>query len=253
MTIPLSDLLALCDKLMQPQRFRDYCPNGLQVEGRQQVATIVTGVTASQALIEAAIEKNADAILVHHGYFWKGDDPCVKGMLRSRLALLLKHNISLLAYHLPLDAQPEFGNNHSLAKVLGIKVTATMEPGEEFSIGLLGELSKAMSGDQFARHLESVLGRTPLHIRGKKKRIKTIAWCTGAAQGFIEKASQLAADAYLSGEVSEPTTHVARETGIHYFAAGHHATERYGVCALGERLAAALGVEHHFVDIDNPA
>ena len=252
MTAQLSDLLTLCDRLMQPSRFQDYCPNGLQVQGCEQISTIVTGVTASQALLEAAIAKKADAVLVHHGYFWKGEDPCIRGMLRSRLALLLKHDINLLAYHLPLDAQPEFGNNICLAKVLNLKVTGAMETDAEYSIGLVGELPSPMTGEQFAQHLQSTLRRAPLYIPGKKKIIETIAWCTGAAQGFIGKASQRQVDAYLTGEASEPTTHVARETGLHFFAAGHHATERFGVQALGERLARELEVEQHFIDIDNP-
>ncbi|MCF7980702.1 MAG: Nif3-like dinuclear metal center hexameric protein [Pseudomonadales bacterium] len=253
MTVQLFDLVALCDQLMQPWRFQDYCPNGLQVEGRDRVNKIVTGVTASQALIKVAIAQKADVILVHHGYFWKGDDLRIKGMLRHRLGALLKNDISLLAYHLPLDAQPDFGNNVRLAQVLGLQVTGPMDPGQELSMGLIGRLPTPMTGKEFSNHLQKKLGRTPLHIAGKKKQIETIAWCTGAAQGFIDKASELKVDAYLTGEISEPTTHVARETGIHFFAAGHHATERYGVQALGERLADELNIEHQFIDIDNPA
>lgn len=253
MAVALSELSAYCDQLLRPWLFQDYCPNGLQVEGAQSVERIVSGVTASRALIEAAIADNAQAILVHHGYFWKGDDPRIRGMLRERLALLLHHNISLIAYHLPLDAQPEFGNNIGLAQQLELEVTGTMEPEQERSIGLVGRLAKPMSGDQFAAHLSERLGRAPLHVPGGKQRIETIAWCTGAAQGFIEKASRLGVDAYLTGEVSEPTVHVARETGIHFFAAGHHATERYGIQGLGERIAANFAIEHRFIDIDNPA
>lgn len=253
MTVQLSEILALCDRLMEPWQFQDYCPNGLQVDGNEKVKKIVTGVTASQALIEAAVAEDAQAILVHHGYFWKGDDPCVRGMLRNRLAQLLRHNISLIAYHLPLDAQPEFGNNVRLAEVLEIEVSGGMEPDRERSIGLLGRLPRPMTAEKFCRHLENRLGRTPLHVAGPQSKIETVAWCTGAAQGFIERAGGLRVDAYLSGEISEPTTHVARELGIHYFAAGHHATERYGIEALGERIADELGVTHRFIDIDNPA
>ena len=252
MAVQLSDMLALCDRLLQPWQFQDYCPNGLQVQGANQISKIVTGVTASQALIESAIAEKAQAILVHHGFFWKGDDPCIKGMLRKRLALLLEHNINLIAYHLPLDAQPELGNNVRLAEVLGIEITGTMEPEKELSIGLVGKLKKPRTGDAFAGHIQSCLGRLPLHIPGNGL-IETVAWCTGAAQGFIERASGLEVDAYLTGEISEPTTHVARETGIHFFAAGHHATERYGVQALGQRIAKELGLAHQFIDIDNPA
>lgn len=248
----LSKILARCDDLLQPGQFDDYCPNGLQVEGAESVDRIVTGVTANLALIEAAIERDAQAILVHHGYFWKGDSPRVTGMLRNRLRLLLGHDISLLAYHLPLDAQPEFGNNVQLASLLDIQVESGLEANRERSIGLVGRLSEPMTGEDFAERLQTKLNREPLHIEGKSKRIETIAWCTGAAQGFIEKAVGLKVDAYLTGEVSEPTVHVARETGIHFFAAGHHATERYGVQALGARLAKELGIDHQFVDIDNP-
>lgn len=248
----LSQILTLCDDLLQPGQFDDYCPNGLQVEGAESVDRIVTGVTANQALIEAAIDSDAQAILVHHGYFWKGDSPRVTGMLRNRLRLLLSHNISLLAYHLPLDAQPEFGNNVQLANLLDIEVESGLEANRERSIGLVGRLSRPMQGKDFAEHLRAKLNREPLHVEGRSQTIETIAWCTGAAQGFIEKAVGLKVDAYLTGEVSESTVHVARETGIHFFAAGHHATERYGIQALGARLAGELGVEHQFVDIDNP-
>ncbi len=252
MTVQLSELLDHCDEWLQPQRFKDYCPNGLQVSGNDTVSRVVTGVTASMALIEAAIDCDADTIIVHHGYFWRGDDPCVRGILRNRLALLLRHNINLIAYHLPLDAQPEFGNNRQLADLLNIQVTGNMEFGDEPALGLTGSLPEPVPGEQFANLLEQKLNRKPLHIMGQAKTIKRIAWCTGAAQDAIEKAAQLGADAYLTGEVSERTVHLAREHGLHFYAAGHHATERYGIKALGERLAAQLSIEARFIDIDNP-
>jgi len=252
MAAQLSDVIALCDAALEPERFRDYCPNGLQVEGAAQVSKIVSGVTASQALIDAAIEQQAQAVLVHHGYFWKGESPQIVGMKRKRLKALLKNDISLIAYHLPLDAHPELGNNARLAQLLGLSVEQGMEPDNERSVGLVGSLSEPMSGDDFATYIETRLGRRPLHINGSSGLISRVAWCTGAAQGMIDKAAELQADAYLTGEVSEPTVHSARELGIHFYAAGHHATERYGVQALGDYLSTQLDIEHVFIDIDNP-
>jgi dinuclear metal center YbgI/SA1388 family protein len=248
----LIDIIALCEKTLEPEHFRDYCPNGLQVEGAAQVTKIISGVTASQALIDAAIEQQAQAVLVHHGYFWKGEDSRITGMKRNRLKALLKNDISLLAYHLPLDAHGELGNNVRLAQLLGLNIEAGMEPDNDRSIGLVGSLPQALSGDEFARHIEVTLGRRPLHIDGSQRLVRRVALCTGAAQDMIGKASELQVDAYLTGEVSEPTVHSARELGIHFYAAGHHATERYGVQALGDYLAAQLSIDHVFIDIDNP-
>lgn len=245
-------MLVALDKLLQPGKFRDYCPNGLQVEGREQVRRVVTGVTASQALLDAAVVEEADAILVHHGYFWKGEDECVRGMKKQRLQTLLAHDMNLFAYHLPLDGHPQLGNNAALARVLGLEIEGVMEPGNPLSIGLTGRLPHAMSAEEFADYVESRLGREVLHIGESKDEVETLAWCTGAAQGFIQQAQALGVDAYLSGEISEPTVHVARETGIHYFACGHHATERYGIQAVGDWLADEFDIEHVFIDIDNP-
>lgn len=245
-------LRSVLDNELQPQRFRDYCPNGLQVEGRDQVQRVVTGVTACQALIEAAIVEEADALFVHHGYFWKNEDPCIHGMKKQRLQTLLTHDINLFAYHLPLDAHPQLGNNAQLARRLGLRVEGGLDPDNPRPVGNVGRLEEAMSAADFAAHVEAVLGREALHIGDGQDEIETLAWCTGAAQGFIEQAQAMGVDAYLSGEISEPTTHFARETGIHYFACGHHATERYGVQAVGEWLANEYGVEHIFIDIDNP-
>jgi dinuclear metal center YbgI/SA1388 family protein len=248
----LNEIEALCNRVLEPERFSDYCPNGIQVQGAAEVNKIISGVTASQALIDAAIDHNAQAVLVHHGYFWKGENPVVVGMKRNRLKALLENDISLIAYHLPLDAHPTLGNNARLAELLGLRVEQGLEPGNERSIGLLGTLPTPMSGAAFSAHLQQQLGRSPLHIAGNDREIRRVAWCTGAAQGMIEKAVEAKADAYLTGEVSEPTVHAAREMGIHFYAAGHHATERYGVQALGELLAEQLGLEHLFIDIDNP-
>jgi dinuclear metal center YbgI/SA1388 family protein len=250
--VQLRELISYCDDLLEMDRFRDYCPNGLQVEGKQQINKIVTGVTASQALIDAAIEADADALLVHHGYFWKGEDARVVGLKKQRIASLLNADISLIAYHLPLDAHPVYGNNVQLAQLLDISVEGRLQEGTDPAIGLYGRLNQPMSGKAFANHIAKVLQRTPLHIETMAQEISTVAWCTGAAQGYIEQAVELGVDAYITGEVSESTVHIARETGIHFYAAGHHATERYGVKALGEHLAADFGLDQQFIDIDNP-
>ncbi len=251
-TVSLQALLSEANRLMEPDLFDDYCPNGLQVEGRDQVARIVSGVTASQALIEAAIEREADVLLVHHGYFWRGENPVIRGMKRQRLGLLLQHNISLVAYHLPLDAHPELGNNAQLAKALGVVVDGGLGSSAR-PVGNTGYLPVPMAAAEFAAHVEKALGRKPLLEQVGDSPIHRLAWCTGAAQSYIDKAAASGVDAYLTGEVSEPTILSAREQGLHFIAAGHHATERYGVQALGQALSERLGVSHEFVDIDNPA
>lgn len=251
MATTLIELVAAADALLTPERFQDYCPNGLQVEGRPQIRRLVSGVTASLALLEAARDANADAILVHHGYFWKGESPVVTGMKRRRLQFLLQHDISLIAYHLPLDAHPTLGNNAQLARELDIEITGGLQASAN-PIGNIGRLPKTMSLDTFAEKIAQRLGRTPQFIAGGDHAIRTLAWCTGAAQGYIEQAAALGVDAFLSGEISEQTVHSARELGLHFIAAGHHATERYGVRALGEHLVGQLHIEHVFIDIANP-
>lgn len=236
--------------LLNVSKFKDYAPNGLQVEGRKSICKIVTGVTACQALLDAAIELGADAVLVHHGYFWRGDNPVVRGMHQRRLASLLKNDLNLFAYHLPLDAHPELGNNAQLAKRLGLIVETTLN---EQGIGNVGVLAEPTSLETFSLKIEQVLQRKPLSVAGGDHLIQRIAWCTGGAQGYIQDALGFGVDAYLSGEISEHTTHSARENHVHYIAAGHHATERYGVQALGEHLTERFGVECKFVEIDNPA
>ena len=247
--LPLSRLRGYCDQLLRIDEFDDYCPNGLQVESGEQVQRLATGVTASQALIDAAAEWGADALLVHHGYFWKGEGPCIRGLKGRRIASLIRQEISLLAYHLPLDSHPELGNNRQLADRLGIR-----EPTPAGETGLLwkGRLAESLTGQGLAFLLEERLEREPLHLPGGPQPIRSLAWCTGAAQGYIEQAAALGLDAYISGEVSEATFHTAVERNIHYFAAGHHATERYGVQALGEAASKALGLEHRYFDIPNP-
>jgi dinuclear metal center YbgI/SA1388 family protein len=246
--VNLRELVAFCDEFLESARFQDYCPNGLQVQGRESVRSIVSGVTASQVLIDAAIERRADLLLVHHGYFWRGEDPRVIGMKARRLGALLRNDISLLAYHLPLDAHPELGNNARLAADLELAVSGRFGPAE---VAMHGETPAPESGESFAARLARQLGREPLHIPADRP-IRRVGWCSGAAQDYLEHAAALGLDAYVSGEISERTFHTARELGIHYFAAGHHATERYGVQALGELLAGRFGLVHTFVDEANP-
>jgi dinuclear metal center YbgI/SA1388 family protein len=251
MAIALTTLVEEADRFLAAARINDYCPNGLQVEGRPQVRRIVSGVTASQALLDAAVEAEADVVLVHHGYFWKGEDPCVTGMKRRRLQTLLGNDISLLAYHLPLDLHPEVGNNVQLARQLDITVEGPLDPNDPKVVGLLGSLAEPMSARDFARRVQEVLGREPLLVEGAGM-VRRIGWCTGGGQGYIDNAIAAGVDLYLTGEASEQTFHSARENDIGFIAAGHHATERYGVQALGDYLARRFAVEHLFIDCPNP-
>jgi dinuclear metal center YbgI/SA1388 family protein len=250
-TVNRDTIAEYLDQALDITRFRDYCPNGLQVEGRPTIRTLVTGVTASLALIEAAVEAQADAILVHHGYFWRGEDPRVVGTRQKRLKALLAHDINLFAYHLPLDMHPELGNNAQLARQLDLLADGRF--GED-GLGWLGtSVDPAVKTvDDLARLVEFRLGRKPLVIGDLAQPVTRIAWCTGAAQNMLGDAIAAGATAYLSGEISEPTVHLARETGVAYLACGHHATERYGVQAVGAHLAERFGIAHRFIDISNP-
>jgi dinuclear metal center YbgI/SA1388 family protein len=232
-------------------RFRDYCPNGVQVEGRAEIKIIVSGVTASLALLEQAVLLNADAVLVHHGYFWRGEDMRVIGQKHKRLKLLLENDISLFAYHLPLDMHKQLGNNIQLANRLGILPAARFGDDDLGWIGQMMDSSIRTVGD-LAQHIERILGRPPLLIGSSHQQLGQVAWCTGAAHNMLDMAINAGASVFLSGEISEPTVHLARESGVAYLACGHHATERYGVQALGEYIAKEFGVEHHFIDVDNP-
>lgn len=251
------ELLHAFDLLLAPGRFKDYGPNGLQVEGRTVVRKIVSGVTASRALIEAAIQAEADAIFVHHGLFWRGQDGRVTGWMKQRLGLLLGHDVNLFAYHLPLDAHPELGNNAQLGRQLGL--VAQAGAGGRFGEQELGFLGAREDGEGFAdaralaAHVESVLGRTVTLVDAAARPIRNIAWCTGGAQGYFEAAIAAGADAFITGEISEPQAHYAREMGVAFLACGHHASERYGAPAVAAHVAAQLGLAHQFIDIDNPA
>lgn len=252
MSVALTQLIQYLEQCLQPGQFQDYCPNGLQVEGRARVARLATGVTASQRLLDQAISWGADAILVHHGYFWQGEAQEIVGIKRRRIAALLHNEVSLLAYHLPLDAHPELGNNARFGQLMGITVQEPLQPGRAGAVGNIGSLPAAMPAGELVDLLRQITGRAPLHIGAAEDPVRRIAWCTGAAQSYIAAAVAAGADLFVTGEVSEQTVHIAREEGIHFVAAGHHATERCGVQALGEHLAQALSLEHHFIDVDNP-
>jgi len=245
-----NELVAYLDAVLEAERFRDYCPNGLQVEGSAEIRRIVCGVTASQALIDAAIEHEADAILVHHGWFWKGEDGRVTGFRKRRLQSLLAHDINLLAYHLPLDAHGEFGNNAQLGAKLGWTVTGRFA---EQDIGFIGAVQPAPTfAHELAAQVERVLGRVPLLVGDGQRQVSKVAWCSGGAQNYFEQAILAGADLFMSGEISEQTVHLARESGVPYLAAGHHATERYGVMALSAHLAEHFGLSCAYIEIDNP-
>ena len=251
--ISRNELLNAFHSLLQPDNFKDYGPNGLQVEGRERIAHIVSGVTASRALIDAAIEAKADAIFVHHGLFWRGQDGTVTGWMKQRLQRLLQHDINLIAYHLPLDAHPEFGNNAQLAKLWGLEVLSRF--GDQ-NLGLMGQ---PRDGQAFknvhalAEAIAKTLGREPTVVGKESKPLQKIAWCSGGAQGYFEDAIAAGANAFITGEISEPQAHLAHETGVAFLACGHHATERYGAPAVAAHVAQMLGLTHQFIDIDNPA
>lgn len=247
-----SQLALLCDEILLANEFKDYCPNGLQVDADTPITKIVTGVTACQALIDKAVELNAQAILVHHGYFWKNEPEVLTGMKGKRIRTLLQNNISLLAYHLPLDAHSTLGNNAGLAKALDLNIIEALFPDEKHPVGNVA-ICQPILADEFAQKIAKALNRSPTHIASEpNKLIKSVGLCTGGAQDMITQAAKMGCDAFISGEISERTTHLARELGIDYFACGHHATETFGVKDLGEHLAQKYGFEVVFVDIHNP-
>ena len=250
--VELKQLAAYLNRYLEVRRFSDYCPNGLQVEGRARVKSLVSGVTACLDLVEAAVDARADAVLVHHGYFWQGEPAPLVGMKARRVRRLLETGTSLLAYHLPLDAHPEVGNNVCLARELGLRVEGVLDDDQAVPLAMFGRTTAPVESATFMRVMTRVLGREPLWIPGGGEMIHTVGWCTGAAQDYVHYAVARGLDAFVSGEVSERTTHIAREENIHYFAAGHHATERYGVQALGAHLADEFALEHRFIEIDNP-
>ena len=238
------------DELLKPEGFKDYCPNGLQVEGRNEIGLIVCGVTANQALLDLAVAEGADAILVHHGWFWRGESGAVTGIKRRRLKALLAHDINLYAYHLPLDAHPELGNNAGLGKAAGWTQTGSF--GEQ-GLGCLGVPATGATVESIAADLENAVGRKPFVLaESAEQPVRHLAWCTGAAQGYFEAAISAGVDAFVTGEVSEPMVHLARETGVAYLAAGHHATERFGVQAVGRAVADRFGIRVRYLEVDSP-
>jgi dinuclear metal center YbgI/SA1388 family protein len=247
-------LLATFDQLLLPAQFKDYGPNGLQVEGKPTIRRVVSGVTASLALIDAAIEADADALFVHHGLFWRGQDGRVTGWMKQRLARLLAHDINLFAYHLPLDAHPVLGNNAQLAMRLGVVLPERPEEGRfgDQSLGVLGrrETSDAAT---FAEVVKAAVGRDVLLVGEPSRKVERVALCTGGAQSYFEAAIAAGADLFVTGEISEPQAHYARETGVAFIACGHHASERFGAPAVAAHVAGRLGLEHRFIDIPNPA
>jgi dinuclear metal center YbgI/SA1388 family protein len=245
--ISCSNLVKHCNELLNVTQFKDYCPNGLQIEGSGSIANLVSGVSANQALIDVAIEQHADALLVHHGFFWKGENPVISGIKKQRIQALLVNNINLIAYHLPLDAHKTLGNNILLAEQLGLNEIDYFSVNE---IAIIGSVA-SQTGVEFKQRLTTTLSREPLHVPVERP-IHRVALCTGAAQNYIEQAIEQGADAFVSGEISENTWHIAKENNVHYFAAGHHATERYGVRALGDYLAQKFTIKHQFIDIINP-
>ena len=253
MSVSRNELEAYFSEILKPQLFKDYAPNGLQVEGKSEINKVLSAVTASQNIIEQCIKEKADALLVHHGFFWPGEPAVITGLRKQRIAKLLAHEINLFAYHLPLDAHLEFGNNIQLAHLLDIDVFGTLDnavnnPGFVFH----GELAVAVDSLAFAQTIQEKLQRKPLVINGEHKKIKSLAWCTGAAQDSLQYAIDAGVDAFITGEVSERTYHLAIEADICFISAGHHATERYGVQALGEHLQHVFSIEHFFLDEKNP-
>lgn len=250
MATNLQQLHSYLNKLLRVSEFKDYCPNGLQIEGKSEINRMALGVSASLDVIEAAISQKADAILVHHGFFWRGEEEVLVGMKGKRISKFIKNDMSLLAYHLPLDAHNKFGNNVELARLFGVEITdffGTTRP----KLGVYGELEKPLSAIDFSDLIEKTLHRKPLLIQGTQEKISKVAICSGAAQDFLKDAAQLGVQAYVSGEVSERTYHEAKELGINYYAAGHHATEKFGVQALGAHLSQEFGIETFFIDSEN--
>ena len=259
-TITAQSLTKFCDDYLSATAFKDYAPNGLQVDGGRPIERIVTGVTACDALIDAAIADNADAIMVHHGYFWKGEPAPLTGMKGQRIRKLMQHGISLIGYHLPLDAHPVIGNNATLAAALDMTIIGALYPAETHPVGNIA-ICTAQNAQSLMAQITQAFGRIPLHIAAEydvdantsNRLIERVGICTGGAQDMIEQAALMGCDAFISGEISERTTHIARELGIDYFACGHHATERGGIEALGRIIAQHFDLSVTFIDIDNPA
>ena len=253
MPIGRDELSMALDAELYVERFKDYCPNGLQVEGKAEIAVLVSGVTACQALLDRAVALQADAILVHHGYFWRGEDQRLVGMRARRIKTLLTADINLFAYHLPLDCHPTLGNNAGLGQAMGLTGFGSINPNDKSHPVFQGSFVKAQTLTQIAEGLRGELQREVIMVGSGDTAVTSVVWCTGGGQNYIDEAADAGADLFVTGEISEQTVHVARERGIAFIAAGHHATERYGVRRLGSWIADHYGVQHHFIDIDSPA
>ena len=248
----LKEIIQWCDETLNTHEFKDYAPNGLQIEGRSDVQKILCAVTASQEAIEAAIAQNADILLVHHGYFWKGEPYPITGMRGKRIKSLIQHDISLVGYHLPLDSHPTLGNNAAIAECLALENLQALDPSERHPIGNIGFLKHAMSATEFRDYLTARLGFNTIHLPAEKNQIQKVGFCTGAAQDFIGKAAEQGCDAFISGEVSERTYYEAKELDVHYYACGHHATERYGVQRLAKAISEQFNIEYSYFELNNP-
>ena len=248
----LKEIIQWCDQTLNTHEFKDYAPNGLQIEGRSDVQKILCAVTASQEAIEVAIAQNADLLLVHHGYFWKGEPYPITGMRGKRIKSLIQHDISLVGYHLPLDSHPSLGNNAAIAECLALENLQALDPSERHPIGNIGFLKQAMSATEFRDYLTARLGFKTIHLPAEKSQIQKVGFCTGAAQDFIGKAAEQGCDAFISGEVSERTYYEAKELGVHYYACGHHATERYGVQRLAKAISEQFNIEYSYFELNNP-
>ena len=248
----LQDIIQWCDQTLESTEFKDYAPNGLQIEGKTEVRKILAAVTASQDAIDAAIRENADLLLVHHGYFWKGEAYPITGMRGKRIKSLIQHDISLLAYHLPLDSHPSLGNNAAIADLLELERIEALDPSERHPIGNIGYLNQPMPVEEFKKFVSEKLKFDITHLPADKTMIEKVGFCTGGAQDFIVKAAEQGCDAYISGEVSERTFYEAKELGVHYFACGHHATERYGVQRLGQAISEQFDIEYVYFELNNP-
>ena len=248
----LQDIIQWCDQTLKSPEFKDYAPNGLQIEGKTEVHKILAAVTASQDAIDAAIRENADLLLVHHGYFWKGEAYPITGMRGKRIKSLIQHDISLLAYHLPLDSHPSLGNNAAIADLLELERIEALDPSERHPIGNIGYLNQPMPVEEFKKFVSEKLKFDVTHLPADKNMIEKVGFCTGGAQDFIVKAAEQGCDAYISGEVSERTFYEAKELGVHYFACGHHATERYGVQRLGQAISEQFDIEYVYFELNNP-
>ena len=247
-----NELEQYIQELLDIGRFQDYAPNGLQVEGRPEIQTIATAVSASLNVIEQAIEKGVDALLVHHGYFWKGESAQIRGIKKNRLSALIKSDMNLFAYHLPLDAYRPWGNNASIAQKLGANVTDVLPWNRQENLLWIGELPDAQSPSKFLEQLKALYGPQAVHVDVGRHSIKRIAWCSGGAQDVMEEALVYPIDAFITGEFSERTYYLAKESNVHFYAIGHYASEKDGIFHLGQHLSHQFGLQHIFIDEPNP-